>query len=336
MTVLHENLLMFCFIVKLIEVCTSRNHRETIKNLTEFQKIHVALIFSVVLWGGMFVAYAYLLPTVSATEIITIRFVLVSISFLIVFVLVKKSRPKIPREKFGRLVLLAGIGIPGSQLPAIHSQNYLSPSLASVLVTTSPAWAAVLSGWVLRERLRGIQIAGFAIAFGGAAIVITFGSGSGALSVDNPWGAALCLLAPFTWAVFNVLYKREFGNLDPFSTIGVCLIIGSFVMIPFYRSAARSLGEFSGSQWGWMIYTALAGTVLAYYLWYWALQRLEANKTMSYNYAVPISALLWSWLVMGILPSLISILGGVILIGGVYLTQTQRSVKRKGERLEIH
>ena len=148
----------------------------------------MALISSVVLWGGMFVAYAYLLPSVSATEIITIRFVLVSISFIIVFALVKKSRPKIPREKIGRLVLIAGIGIPGSQLPAIHSQNYLSPSLASVLVTTSPAWAAVLSGWILREKLRGIQIAGFAIAFAGAAIVITFGSGSGALSVDNPMG----------------------------------------------------------------------------------------------------------------------------------------------------
>ena len=52
--------------------------------------------------------------------------------------------------------------------------------------------------------------------------LITFGSGSGALSVDNPWGAALCLVAPFTWAGFNVLYKRGFGNLDPFSTIGVC------------------------------------------------------------------------------------------------------------------
>ena len=156
-----------------------------------------------------------------------------------------------------------------------------------------------------------------------------FGSGSGALSVDNPWGAALCLVAPFTWAVFNVLYKREFGNLDPFSTIGVCLIIGSFVMIPFYKSAAESLENISGSQWGWMIYTAIGGTVLAYYLWYWALQRLEANKTMSYNYAVPISALLWSWLVMGIFPSLISVLGGIILVGGVYLTQTQMFYKIK-------
>ena len=135
--------------------------------------------------------------------------------------------------------------------------------------------------------------------------------------------------------IFNVLYKREFGDLDPFSTIGICLIIGSFVMIPFYKSAGNSLSEFSGSQWGWMIYTAIGGTVLAYYLWYWALQRLEANKTMSYNYAVPISALLWSWLVMGIFPSIISILGGIILVGGVYLTQTQRTVKRKGGSLEI-
>jgi|TARA_B100001094_G_scaffold177776_1_gene171763 drug/metabolite transporter (DMT)-like permease len=297
--------------------------------LTELTKIHLALVSSVVLWGGMFVAYAYLLPTVPATEIITIRFILVSISFVIVFIFVKKARPKIPKQKIGRLVLLAAIGIPGSQLPAIHSQNYLSPSLASVLVTTSPAWAAVLSGWILREKLRSTQITGFIIAFVGAAIVIIFGSGSGALSVDNPWGAALCLIAPFTWAIFNVLYKREFGDLDPFSTIGVCLIVGSFVMIPFYKTAFENLDNFSGSQWGWMFYTAIGGTVLAYYLWYWALQRLEANKTMSYNYAVPISALLWSWIVMGIFPSSISVLGGIILVGGVYLTQTQALFRRR-------
>ena len=135
--------------------------------------------------------------------------------------------------------------------------------------------------------------------------------------------------------MFNVLYKREFGNLDPFSTIGVCLIIGSFVMIPFYKSAAESLENISGSQWGWMIYTAIGGTVLAYYLWYWALQRLEANKTMSYNYAVPISALLWSWFVMGIFPSLISVLGGIILVGGVYLTQTQMFYKIKDGSHEL-
>ena len=143
---------MFCFIVKLIEVCTNRNHRETIKNLTEFQKIHMALIFSVVLWGGMFVAYAYLLPTVSATEIITIRFVLVSISFIIVFCFGEEKLGQKSQEKNFPISSLScnwNSWLSTSSDP--FSELFVSFSFASVLVTTSPAWAAVLSGWILRE-----------------------------------------------------------------------------------------------------------------------------------------------------------------------------------------
>jgi len=289
--------------------------------VTAAARINLALVVTIFLWGGMFVSYAYMLSSISATDIIAIRFVLVSVSFLVVFAFVKKLRPRIPKEKYKVLLALGVLGIPGSQLPAIEAQNYLSPSLASVLVTTSPAFAAIFSAWLLREKLLKVQIGGFVVAFSGAFIVIIAGSGTGELAVDNPWGAALCLLSPFIWAIFNVIYKRELGDLEPFSTIGVCLIIGAIAMLPFYPQAARSLDELSVSQWGWMIYSVMGGTIFSYYLWYWALQRLEANKTMAYSYAIPFSALLWAWAIMGDLPVPWAAFGGVILIFGVYLTQ---------------
>ena len=36
--------------------------------------VHLLLAIAVVLWGGVFVAYAYLLPAINATQIVTIRF----------------------------------------------------------------------------------------------------------------------------------------------------------------------------------------------------------------------------------------------------------------------
>ena len=221
----------------------------------------------------------------------------------------------------GTLFLLGALGVPGSQLPAVHAQNYLSPSLASVLITTSPAWTAVFAAWLLRERFKAIQILGFIVAFFGALLVITAGSGTGVLSVDNPWGATLCLLSPFMWALFTVISKRELSDLNPFSSVGICLIAGTLVMVPFLPSAINDMKLLTASQWGWMTYTVVGGTLIPYYIWFWALQRLEASKTIAYMYTVPFAALLWTWIVLSLFPDWWAAFGGIILIGGVMLTQ---------------
>ena len=283
--------------------------------------VHILLVVAVVLWGGVFVAYAYLLPTINATQIVTIRFALISICYLLIFALVKKSRPRVEKRQLGTLFLLGALGVPGSQLPAVHAQNYLSPSLASVLITTSPAWTAVFAAWLLRERFKAIQILGFIVAFFGALLVITAGSGTGVLSVDNPWGATLCLLSPFMWALFTVISKRELSDLNPFSSVGICLIAGTLVMVAFLPSAINDMNLLTASQWGWMAYTVVGGTLIPYYIWFWALQRLEASKTIAYMYTVPFAALLWTWIVLSLFPDWWAAFGGIILIGGVMLTQ---------------
>ncbi len=291
--------------------------------------VHSLLALAVILWGGVFVAYAQLLPSINATKIVTIRFVLISACYLAIFGLVKSSRPTIEKGKLGKLVLLGALGVPGSQLPAVHAQNYLSPSLASVLITTSPAWTAVFAAWILRERFRKIQISGFLIAFIGALLVITAGSGTGVLSVDNPWGATLCLLSPFMWALFTVISKRELSEMNPFSSVGICLIAGTLTMAAFVPSAITDLGLLTASQWGWMVYTVIGGTLIPYYIWFWALQRLEASKTIAYMYTVPFAALLWTWIVLSLFPDWWAALGGIILIAGVILTQQSNESARE-------
>jgi len=286
--------------------------------------VHLLLAFAVFLWGGVFVAYARLLPAIGATQIVTIRFVLISFCYIVIFILFKQTRPEVSKNKLGKLILLGALGVPGSQLPAVHAQNFLSPSLASVLITTSPAWTAIFAAWLLRERFRTIQIIGFFVAFFGALLVITEGSGQGELTVDNPWGAALCLLSPFMWALFTVISKRELSDLSPFSSVGVCLIAGTIVMAPFIPNAVNDLGKLSGAQWGWMLYTVIGGTLIPYFIWFWSLQKLEASKTISYMYAIPLAALLWTWTVLKVLPDWWAATGGGILIVGVVLTQKSK------------
>ena len=70
-----------------------------------------------------------------------------------------------------------------------------------------------------------------------------------------------------------------------------------------------------------MVYTVIGGTLIPYYIWFWALQRLEASKTIAYMYTVPFAALLWTWIVLSLFPDWWAAFGGIILIVGVMLTQ---------------
>jgi drug/metabolite transporter (DMT)-like permease len=65
----------------------------------------------------------------------------------------------------------------------------------------------------------------------------------------------------------------------------------------------------------------LGGTVLPYIIWLYALQVLPASKTVVYMYGIPVAALAWSWLLLGTVPKLVSVLGGVFIVLGVVVIQ---------------
>ena len=71
-----------------------------------------------------------------------------------------------------------------------------------------------------------------------------------------------------------------------------------------------------------MAYLALGGTFIAYLIWYWSLKHLSASETAAYMYLVPVFALIWSVLILGETPHVGALAGGVMVLGGVALTQT--------------
>ena len=82
-------------------------------------------------------------------------------SYLDQFVAMDPAAPCPEHLLFGRmtrkdwgLAWLAGLlAVPLSQLPIVSSQNFLDPTLASLIVTTSPATAAILGPILLNERV---------------------------------------------------------------------------------------------------------------------------------------------------------------------------------------
>jgi drug/metabolite transporter (DMT)-like permease len=60
-------------------------------------------------------------------------------------------------------------------------------------------------------------------------------------------------------------------------------------------------------------------TVFAFVIWFWALQRMEASQVSSFTYLVPLFGVSFSQVILGEPITLALIIGGTILLSGVYI-----------------
>jgi len=282
----------------------------------------------ILMWGGVFIATAKLLPSMDSLQMVTVRFIMISIAFLAMFAAVPRLRPRMTKRQLGILLIAGALAVPGAQLPVVQGQVYLSPPLVAVFLTLSPACAALISRVWLKERFGRLQVAGFVVAFGGSLIVILTGTGAGGLTVDNPWGAALVLVSPLCWAGYTVMSKPLATLYPPMTAVGVGVIAGTAVMFPLYPHAWSAVDDVSASGWLWLLYLVFAGTIVTYWIWYKALAQMPASKTAAYMYGVPLSALLWSWVVLDTVPNGMALLGGAVVIVGVLMTQWSGSAAK--------
>jgi drug/metabolite transporter (DMT)-like permease len=277
---------------------------------------------AVALWGGVFVAVYELLPVLDAVQIATLRFSLAALLFAALLGGHAAWRPRLTRRQWLVAVAAGLSAVPASQLPLIEGQRYLSPALASLIITTSPAIAAVLGVLFANERLTGRQVVGFALALAGVAVIVVLGAGSGAdVRAASPVGAAISALTPISWAAYTLLASRLAADQPVIGVTAVVMVCGGTLLLPAVPHTLAGLGDVSGAGWGWAAFLVVCGSFLPYLLWNSSLRHLPVNRTAAFLYLVPLFAAGWTAVWLGQLPGLLTLVGGAIVVAGVALTQ---------------
>ncbi|MED1794649.1 EamA family transporter [Brevibacillus nitrificans] len=261
---------------------------------------------------SIFAVFAYG-AGVSVSTLLFLRFLFASAIFF-GLILWKKESVRINKKQGLSLFLLGGILYTMQSLSFFSAVQYIPTSMAALLLYTFPAFVAILSFLVEKERLRKKTIIAMAVSFVGLAMVLGLSFGG-----IHPFGVFLALAAAIFYSVYIIVGNRVVKGLSPYVTSAY---IALFACFSTFLVAQKDGGiDLSFDVQGWF---ALAGivvfsTVVAISTFFRALQLISSTKASVLSTFEPVVTFAASALLLGESFTWLQLVGGAAVLGGAVL-----------------
>lgn len=279
------------------------------------------------LWGFNFVVIDWGMDGIPPLFFVVVRFALVGAAALVV-----------PRP-LARVSTVIGVGLFMSlgqfSLLYVSIALGLQPGIAALLLQAQVVLTIVVAALALRERPSRWQIVGVLVGSVGLGIV-AFGRGGNAPVL----AVILCLLAALSWAIGNVI-SRHAGAVSPGGRLGaLSLTVWSSLVVPVPALALSLLIEGPEAigagiaAFGWRpvlstLYTAVLCTLVGYAIFNGLLARNRSASVVPWVLLAPVVAMLSAALLLGQVPNLWETIGGLLLVGGVFIANAPQTVAGK-------
>lgn len=287
----------------------------------------ILLIISSALWGASFIFTKGLFlseEAITPTIILTGRMFIASIFTLPLLILTHKLQP-IKKGHLRYFLLLAFAEPFLYSICETGGVQYVSGSLASIIVATIPLFIPFGMALVYKERLKGRAVIGVALSLVGIAMM----SLDDSLSFSaNPKGLILLALAVLIAVVYTLTLVKILDHYNPMTITCYQNLIGFFYFLPLMLIVDGSnLPQLSFSIRMWMMigFLGLFCSTVAYMFFSYGMKQLGATAGSVYNNAIPVFSLLLALAIGQETISWMKVAGmAVVLVG---LTIAQRKVR---------
>jgi len=287
---------------------------------------YLEALFAVMVWGASFIATKIAVGEISPIAVVWVRFAM-GIPMLLVAVIARKqfSFPKAGDWLY--FTLLGFLGITFHQWLQSNGLKTAQATTTAWIVSTSPAFIAILGWMILKEKLNLLQSGGIVLAMLGVLAVVSKGDLS-TIAVGNfgTTGDFLILISSINWAVFSILSRRGLkshpSTLLTFWTMTIGWLITSAAFFAGKNYVEIPLLDTRG--WMAMIFLGVFTTGFAYIAWFDALSQLPAAQTGAFLFVEPLTSMVVAAVILHEQITLVSVVGGAVILIEIWL------VNRKG------
>jgi len=285
----------------------------------------LALMAACLFWAVSFIATKTALASIPPLTVVTLRLLISSLCFLVWLLAGGKKIPYHGPAWLGKLFLLSlfGTGLHyGIQTIGIQ---YTTASNASLYAVTGPISITIIAALFLGERITWKKAVGIACAMVGVLVVLGIDTLKNFQLKGNLLGDLLVFVSIFMWGIFTVMSKGMTRKLSAVELTASVTFMGTLYMLPLgwieMSRSSFSLASITLEGWAAVAFLGVTCSFLATLLYVLALERTESQKVGVYLYTIPPMTYIVAALYLKETIGLSLLLGSVIVMAGVYLTE---------------
>ncbi|HAS6886215.1 TPA: EamA family transporter [Vibrio parahaemolyticus] len=281
--------------------------------------VYLLPFFTVMIWGGNSIVNKMAASTIEPSAMSFYRW-FVAMVLLTPFCLpaVIKQRHVI-RPYLTKLAFLALLGMVLNQSLGYYAGLTTTASNMALITSLVPLTSVFLSVPLLGKSVSMLSIVGGVISLGGLAFMLGHGDVTYFLHQDMTQGDSLMLLAALVYAAYCVLLKRW---KMPFNSLTLVYMQGFFSVImltPLWLSSEQLLPRQEALPL--IAYAGIAASIFAPLMWVKAIDLIGADSSAMFMNLMPVVSVALASTLLGEEIHVYHIIGGLMVISGVILSQ---------------
>lgn len=214
------------------------------------------------------------------------------------------------------LGILQSTGFVGCTLWALE---FAGAGKTAVLVYMMPLWLLLLAWPLLGDRIHGLQWPAMGLAFLGLVFILDPQHAHGGFR-----GTALAILSGIFWAAAAVWQKKKSPpGLDLLVVTTWQMVLGGLVLAAIALCVDPLRIHWTVGLTEALLYNAIPGNALAWFLWAYALHRLPSGIAGMGTLLAPMVGVLASWIQLGERPGLREFVGMILVFLALILVTWQ-------------
>ncbi len=282
--------------------------------------VHLSGVVAMIFWGLSFIWSTQVFNYLNPTTTIFFRLIISTIflgSLLLLFGMFEKIE-----KKDLKLFALAALFEPFLYF-IFESYGLLNalPVVSSAVIATIPLFTPIAAFFFLNERLTSWNIVGFIISFFGVIFMLLNKNLELTVSLK---GVIFLFSAVIVAVAYSISLRKLTLLYKPLTITFVQNVIGMIYFIPMFFVMERvtpsdimSIGNYIVP----LLSLGVFASSVAYTLWAYAFSKLGAAKANIYSNLIPVFTAIFSCIIIGENISIQKILGILLVIGGLILSQ---------------
>lgn len=288
------------------------------------RKPYFALIFAVISVSFSAILIVSVSEEVSPLSIAFYRLFFTFLLILPVTLFYRKTRQELlnlPRKTY---LIMVGIGI----ILGVHfafwitSLDYTSVASSVILVTAHPVLVAPIAHYFFKEKLSFLNVVGISLSIFGVAILVLGNYDLGPLTLDSLEGNILAILGGVAAGLYILGGRKTRKTVSVTSYAFVVYGVGGIVLLFICLLFNAPLLGFKTIDYEIIFLMAIVSGIFGHTLYNWSLGHIRASVASVVLLGEPLGSTLLAYVLPWIHqePSSYTIIGGAIILTGIYLT----------------